>query len=94
MTRQWINAQGAADLCGISRWTWHRYVTRGEAPAPISHVPGRPKWKRREVEQFADGLFRADGRRIYFVTMRQRHHERAMQARSREPRDLARVGSR
>lgn len=64
-----------ADL-GISRWTWARWVRTGKAPAPVSDLPGWPKWRRADVDRFSEGLFKVSGR-SFFTSTRRRHDEQA-----------------
>lgn len=48
------------DRIGCSRWTWRRWVTCGEAPAPVAGLPGIPKWRVSDIERFERG-----GRRFF-----------------------------
>jgi len=74
-----ITGPQACALVGVSRWTWRRYVTNGCAPAPVSGLPGLPKWRRADVERFAAGTFRSPGRRTYFLKSRHLHDEQVAQ---------------
>lgn len=63
---------GTSDICarlGISRHTWHRWVTQGQAPAPVPNIPGHPRWALNAIEAFRRGLYRAGGR-VYFGAAR------------------------
>jgi len=42
-------------MAAITRWTWCRWVKAGEAPRRVPNLPGHPRWKRSDVEQFLQG---------------------------------------
>lgn len=53
ISSRWIDAEGVAALLGYSRRTvLERIVCRPDFPKPLRI--GQPRWKAREVEQWAD----------------------------------------
>jgi predicted DNA-binding transcriptional regulator AlpA len=76
---QLLNTPRVCARLGVSRWTWRRWVKTGVAPAPLSGLPGHPKWRQRDIEAFADGAYRrATGRRSYFGHARQLRDEQGV----------------
>ncbi len=61
MTDRWpyaLDANAAAEFCGISRNSLLRAVQAGRAPAPVSVTPRRKVWLRRALEDWLDRLAR------------------------------------
>lgn len=59
---------------GISDETWRRWVRSHVAPQPVD-LPGRPRWRRADIERFKRGRAEAvAGRRVSFGSaVRWRH---------------------
>ena len=57
--QQFLRTGAICGRLGIERHTWRRWVVAGQAPAPVPNVPGRPRWRVRDVEDFERGLYRA-----------------------------------
>lgn len=54
---------------GISDDTWRAWRKARKVPAPVPNVPGRPRWRVKDIEDFARGLYGA-GHRVYFGAAR------------------------
>lgn len=48
---------------GISDDTWYRWEQAGQAPARVPGLPGKPRWRVADIEDFERGLRQASGRR-------------------------------
>ncbi len=44
-----LSAAQCAQMCGISRRSWFRYVASGKTP-PCVHLNNNPKWRREDIE--------------------------------------------
>jgi predicted DNA-binding transcriptional regulator AlpA len=42
---------------GICRMTWARWLAAGQAPAPVPNVPGFPRWRLKDIEDFENGAY-------------------------------------
>jgi hypothetical protein len=61
-----------AQICrrlSVSVRTWKRWRAARQAPAPVQGLPGRPRWRLRDIEDFERGVRGGTGRR-FFVTSR------------------------
>ena len=59
---------------GISDETWRQWVRRGLAPAPVV-MPGRPRWRRADIDRFKQGRSEAvSGGRVHFASAVRRRH--------------------
>lgn len=54
-TRRLMRQAECAALADVSVQTWHRWVLAKKAPQPVN-MPGKPRWLRREVERWIEGL--------------------------------------
>lgn len=72
IVRELVSGAVIYERLGVSRWTWARWVASGDAPSPVPNLPGWPKWRRSDIDLFAAGCFRGDGKRTYFNSARRR----------------------
>lgn len=70
-TPRLLTKRQACERLGVSRWTLQRWVKSGQAPAPVENIPGWPRWREDDIDDFARGRgFGVTGRR-YFTSARQ-----------------------
>ena len=55
--QKFLSTPSICERFGISRWTWHRWVVSGQAPAPVHNWPGHPRWAVSDIERFERGRF-------------------------------------
>jgi prophage regulatory protein len=51
MLRELLSATEAAEMAGVARRSWWRYVSSGRAPAPV-RLGGAVRWRRGELAEW------------------------------------------
>ena len=49
--RELLSAAESAEMAGVAKRSWWRYVSSGKAPAPV-HLGGAVRWRRRELAEW------------------------------------------
>jgi predicted DNA-binding transcriptional regulator AlpA len=49
--REMLNAEEAAEVAGVAKRSWWRYVSSGKAPAPV-RLGGSVRWRRSELAEW------------------------------------------
>lgn len=49
--RELLSAAEAAEMAGVARRSWWRYVSSGKAPAPV-RLGGAVRWRRSELSEW------------------------------------------
>ena len=51
--RELLTAAESADMAGVAKRSWWRYVSSGKAPAPV-RLGGAVRWRRSELAEWID----------------------------------------
>lgn len=52
--RELLTAAEAAEVAGVAKRSWWRYVSSGKAPAPV-RLGGAVRWRRSELAEWIQG---------------------------------------